>query len=179
MSQNKSVMHSDTTSLDIPAYIDRPEYVKNKSAGYLLQIVGWGIWMWLLMPLVTLFLWWFEGKMVYEQLFLSLHTSGKYSLYNLGVCITVLVALLWIWASYNWIRFVNNERRSSPKPACLDQLSQSLNVSTADLKRMRAHKNLTLYYNDQGELLDYENNVSDQRKKSNPLVRSNAQAELS
>lgn len=49
--QIHSHSHVDQNPLDIPQYIDRPEYVKNKWAGFSLQILGWSLWMWLIMPL--------------------------------------------------------------------------------------------------------------------------------
>ena len=45
----------DESKLELPEYIDRPEYVRNKSVGYSLQIVGWFVFMWLFMPLITVF----------------------------------------------------------------------------------------------------------------------------
>ncbi|MEG2268108.1 MAG: poly-beta-1,6-N-acetyl-D-glucosamine biosynthesis protein PgaD, partial [Acinetobacter sp.] len=55
---------TDEAKLDIPAYIDQPEYVQNKTAGYSLLALGWIIWMWLFLPLLTLLFWWFEGNLV-------------------------------------------------------------------------------------------------------------------
>lgn len=51
----------DVEVLDIPEYIDQPEYVKNKTANYTLQTIGWFCLMWLLFPLVSLFLWILKG----------------------------------------------------------------------------------------------------------------------
>jgi biofilm PGA synthesis protein PgaD len=59
---------TDDTKLDIPTYIDKPEYVRNKTAGYSLLALGWMMWMWLFLPLLTLLFWWFEGNLAYEQL---------------------------------------------------------------------------------------------------------------
>ena len=47
----------DESKLELPAYIDQPEYGRNKSVGYSLQIVGWFAFMWLFMPLLTVFFW--------------------------------------------------------------------------------------------------------------------------
>ena len=37
---NSSVIIEDESKLELPEYIDRPEYVRNKSVGYSLQIAG-------------------------------------------------------------------------------------------------------------------------------------------
>lgn len=47
--------------------LDKPEYVRRKGAGYGLMAVGWLLWMWLLVPLLTGLLWWLEGQVVYAQ----------------------------------------------------------------------------------------------------------------
>ncbi|SST29329.1 Biofilm PGA synthesis protein pgaD [Acinetobacter baumannii] len=51
----KNDTNIDVEVLDIPEYIDQPEYVKNKTANYTLQTIGWFCLMWLLFPLVSLF----------------------------------------------------------------------------------------------------------------------------
>lgn len=57
----KNDANIDVEVLDIPEYIDQPEYVKNKTANYTLQTIGWFCLMWLLFPLVSLFLWILKG----------------------------------------------------------------------------------------------------------------------
>ena len=59
----------DLTQLEIPQYIDEPRYVRNKTAGYGLFFLGWLLWIWIFMPLITALLWIFQGFSVYEQLF--------------------------------------------------------------------------------------------------------------
>lgn len=49
----KFYLIEDESKLELPEYIDQPEYVRNKSAGYSLQIVGWFMFMWLFMPVLT------------------------------------------------------------------------------------------------------------------------------
>ena len=58
----------DESLLELPEYIDRPEYVQRKSAGYGLMALGWMLWMWLFLPVLTLLFWWFEGNVVYAQI---------------------------------------------------------------------------------------------------------------
>ncbi|MGL5143354.1 MAG: poly-beta-1,6-N-acetyl-D-glucosamine biosynthesis protein PgaD, partial [Acinetobacter junii] len=43
----------DLTQLEIPQYIDEPRYVRNKTAGYGLFFLGWLLWIWIFMPLIT------------------------------------------------------------------------------------------------------------------------------
>lgn len=149
-------MNIEKELLDIPEYVNQPEYVTNKLSGFSLQVIGWFLWMWLLMPLFTLILWFFEGKTVYEQFILSLDQDGRYSLYILSLCIFALVALLLTWASYNWVRFYNVERRMPPQAATEEQLAKSFNLNVADVTAMKKSQNITLHYDDQGNLIHYE-----------------------
>ena len=73
----------DESKLELPEYIDRPEYVRNKSVGYSLQIAGWFIFMWLFMPLITVFFWWFEGKTIYQQMVVQAAPNSQLSLINI------------------------------------------------------------------------------------------------
>ncbi|WP_130802195.1 poly-beta-1,6-N-acetyl-D-glucosamine biosynthesis protein PgaD [Acinetobacter ihumii] len=147
---------SPNPRLDIPQYIDQPEYVKNKLAGFSLQILGWTIWMWLIMPLITLFLWWTEGRNVYQQLFLSWGNNGRYSLYTLAICIGIFILMLLVWASYNWIRFYKIERRELSAPVTINEIAQSFKLSSNDIMLLQHNKNLTLYFDDHGNLIKYD-----------------------
>lgn len=159
MKNNQIKLNVDENSLDIPEYIDQPKYVKNKWAGFSLQILGWSLWMWLIMPLFTILLWWFEGRNIYNQLFLSLTNNGRYSLYVLACCIFILILILLIWASYNWLRFYKTERRNMPEAATEAQIASSFHLSVQDIKSMKNSKNMTLHFDEQGNLIKYETDL--------------------
>ncbi|EPU9553368.1 poly-beta-1,6-N-acetyl-D-glucosamine biosynthesis protein PgaD, partial [Acinetobacter baumannii] len=78
----KNDANIDVEVLDIPEYIDQPEYVKNKTANYTLQTIGWFCLMWLLFPLVSLFLWIFEGHLIYDYVWVD-HVSEVKTLLHL------------------------------------------------------------------------------------------------
>ena len=58
----------DESQLEIPQYIDEPKYVRNKHAGYGLLFIGWLVWIWLFLPLITLLLWGYEVYTVQHHL---------------------------------------------------------------------------------------------------------------
>ncbi|KGT47298.1 poly-beta-1,6-N-acetyl-D-glucosamine biosynthesis protein PgaD [Acinetobacter sp. HR7] len=142
--------------LDIPEYIDVPEYVKDRTGGYTLMTLGWMAWAWLFMPLVSLALWWFQSNLVIGQV-LSEHTSYQgLTLIKLTILIVVAFLCLLIWASYNWIRFNGVDRRSAPKPVELQQIASSFALDKHALLEMVQAKNLTLHYNREGKLEQYD-----------------------
>lgn len=102
---NSSVIIEDESKLELPEYIDRPEYVRNKSVGYSLQIAGWFLFMWLFMPLLTIFFWLFEGKTIYQQMIVQAEPTSPLSLVHLATMILIFIAVLLLWATYNWVRF--------------------------------------------------------------------------
>ena len=148
----------DESKLELPEYIDRPEYVRNKSVGYSLQIAGWFIFMWLFMPLITVFFWWFEGKTIYQQMVVQAAPNSQLSLMNITVMILLSICVLLLWASYNWVRFAGDERRTAPLEVDEQQLAMSFKVNTDDILTMQQAKNLTLYYDDKGMLEFFEAN---------------------
>ena len=56
-------------NLDLPEYIDRSSFVKNKQGHYLLQFTGWTFWSFLFVPLFTLILWLYQGNLIRNYIF--------------------------------------------------------------------------------------------------------------
>lgn len=153
----------DESKLELPAYIDQPEYVRNKSVGYSLQIVGWFAFMWLFMPLLTVLFWWVEGETIYQQLVIQAAPDSQLSLMNIILMIVIFICALLLWATYNWIRFYNRERRSTPLAIDEQQIAKSFKVNKVDILNMQQAKNLTLYYDNKGKLEFFE--INHQLKK--------------
>ncbi|MFW2068204.1 poly-beta-1,6-N-acetyl-D-glucosamine biosynthesis protein PgaD, partial [Acinetobacter johnsonii] len=86
----------------------------NKTAGYSLLALGWVMWMWLFLPLLTLLFCWFEGNLVYEQLIVAEMPKKPLNLFHLMGLITIFILCHFLWASYNWYRVRNNEKRLFP-----------------------------------------------------------------
>ncbi|SPL72024.1 poly-beta-1,6-N-acetyl-D-glucosamine biosynthesis protein PgaD [Acinetobacter stercoris] len=146
----------DISKLEIPEYIDKPEYVKHKSVGYSLMFAGWLIWFWLLIPLFTLFLWWFEGKTIYQQIVVQAGPYSELSLINMVVMIIIFISCLFIWATYNWVRFYGNDRRTAPPEVTDQQMANSFDLRVNDLQNLHKAKNITLFYNTHGKLEHFD-----------------------
>ncbi|MDV2453777.1 MULTISPECIES: poly-beta-1,6-N-acetyl-D-glucosamine biosynthesis protein PgaD [Acinetobacter] len=151
----KYEMIQDESQLEIPQYIDEPKYVRNKSAGYGLFFLGWLVWIWLFLPLITLLLWWYEGYTVYHHLIIGNGPDGPISLLHMALAIDIFILFLLVWASYNWIRFRNKERRHAPVPVGVEQMAESFNLPVADVESMKQAKNITLHYDEDGVLQQY------------------------
>ncbi len=151
------------SELELPAYIDQPDYVRNKTAGYGLHIVGWMVWVGLFLPLVTVLLWWFEGATVLDQLVFHVRPrSSILSITHLAVMILILGALFLIWVNYNWIRFSGVDRRKFPPLVTNAELSKSFIVPVEILARMQQQKSQILHFDEDGNFLDLEYATSTQ-----------------
>ena len=134
--------------------------MRNKSVGYSLQIAGWFLFMWLFIPLLTIFFWLFEGKTIYQQMIVQAEPTSPLSLVHLATMILIFIAVLLLWATYNWVRFAGKERRSAPVSVNEEQLAVSFKVNPVDILNMQQAKNLTLYYDEDGRLEFFETNQS-------------------
>jgi poly-beta-1,6-N-acetyl-D-glucosamine biosynthesis protein PgaD len=147
--------NKDIETLDIPEYIDQPEYVKNKTANYTLQTIGWICLMWLLFPLVSLFLWVFEGHLIYDYVWVD-HLSEVKTLLHLALMIGVSALILILWASYNWIRFSGEDRRAKAPNSSVELLAAQFSVTSDMLNDLQEKQRIILHYDDHGNLQKYE-----------------------
>lgn len=142
------------SALELPAYIDRPDYVRNKTAGYGLHIVGWMVWVGLFLPLCTVLLWWFEGTTVLDQLVFHVRPrSSILSVTHLAAMILILGIIFMLWVNYNWFRFHGVDRRKSPPPVSNAELSKSFIVPEEILASMQQQKSQILHFDEDGNFL--------------------------
>lgn len=142
--------------LDIPEFIDVPEYVSDRTSGYTLMALGWMAWIWLFMPLVSLGLWWFESSLIFDHVLRDHKPYQGMTLLELALLIIVAFLSLLLWASYNWIRFNRIDRRSAPRPVELQEIAYSFDVEKHALLEMVQAKHLILYYDQGGRLEQYD-----------------------
>ncbi|MBP1483173.1 poly-beta-1,6-N-acetyl-D-glucosamine biosynthesis protein PgaD [Acinetobacter nosocomialis] len=151
----KNKENNDIEVLDIPEYIDQPKYVKNKTANYTLQTVGWFCLMWLFFPLVSLFLWFYEGHLIYDYVWVD-HISEVNTVLHLLLLISLSALVLIVWASYNWLRFHGDDRRSKAPNSPVELLASQFMVSTESLSELQKSQRIILHYDDQGHLKQYD-----------------------
>ena len=120
----------DLTQLEIPQYIDEPRYVRNKTAGYGLFFLGWLLWIWIFMPLITALLWIFQGFSAYEQLFVMNIPEQSIDILYLIISIMLFILTLIICARYrDWETWKYRDWET-------DRKSTRLNSSHLKLSRM-------------------------------------------
>lgn len=154
-----NAIEKDLSKLDLPNYIDQPEYVTNKMAGYGLQIVGWFLWIWLFIPLLTFFLWWYQSSLINTHLFEQDLESHLHHFKWVAMVILTLMLMLIIWASSNWYCFYRREEHKKPKlTPIVDMQAQAdfFEVNGVKLIKMKHQKIVTIHYDEHGKFIKAE-----------------------
>lgn len=81
----------------------------------LLTVLFWGVWLYLVLPLVSLLLWAFGVRFLVEQISRGGYEGLLGSLINYGVVLLVLVSLLASWITWNVVRYGGSHDRRTVK----------------------------------------------------------------
>lgn len=105
----------------------------------------WVLYLYLWVPLVTLFLWLFGIRRAEAELYLRQHEIDPFLLLVLPATAAGAAALLILWAEYNRRRFTGVERRSAPPPVALEQVAAALGASTEVAQALNQGRISTLH----------------------------------
>ena len=83
----------------------------------LLTVLFWGVWLYLVLPLVSLLLWALGVRFLVEQIRLGGYEGLLGSLITYGVVLAVLVSLLAVWITWNVARYGGSHDRRTVKRA--------------------------------------------------------------
>lgn len=119
-----------------------------RAAVLMLTIIFWGLWSYLVTPLVSLALW-FAGIYLFVD---RMITMGGYQMFAeqlvlYGSLVFVMSFVLTVWVLWNQMRYGRNERRTVP-PAHVSeaQIATATNLSPALVGALRAAKDIALHY---------------------------------
>jgi biofilm PGA synthesis protein PgaD len=131
--------------------IDRPELRSPLRSGTELTItaLAWALWVYLLMPLLTLILWAAGLRHVFIEEFRLDGMQGLASVAGFYLAGTVLVwLLLEAWSGYNRRRFAGRERRRQSRTASDEEIARRFGVDSATLQAARAARLLAVHFED-------------------------------
>jgi poly-beta-1,6-N-acetyl-D-glucosamine biosynthesis protein PgaD len=83
----------------------------------LLTVLFWGVWLYLVLPLVSLLLWAFGVRFLVEQIRRGGYEGLLGSLITYGMVLLVLVSLLALWITWNVVRYGGSSDRRTVKRA--------------------------------------------------------------
>jgi len=81
----------------------------------LLTVLFWGVWLYLVLPLVSLLLWALGVRFLVEQIRLGGYEGLLGSLVTYGVVLLVLISLLALWITWNVVRYGGSHDRRTVK----------------------------------------------------------------
>lgn len=138
-----------------PLIIDRPD-LQNfyaRSGWGALTFIFWAIYIYLWMPLITLFAWWIGIKLFHTH-FIELHGGAglldKLGLY--GLVILLLSTALIMWAYIEQLRFKGKRRRQVGNAVTIEQVAHKYQINEQKLARIRHKKVLEVHFSNQGEI---------------------------
>lgn len=143
------------TDLKLPDPIYRPDLQGRLRRGLdnTLTVLGWLVWLYLFIPLITLIGWIF-GYHRLDQFVLSSPRASAYTLVIYMIVIALAGATLVLWALYNLVRFRGKERRSHPHNITEDALAAEFHVETSQLWRLQRSRIAQIHCDDDGNIAE-------------------------
>jgi biofilm PGA synthesis protein PgaD len=135
--------------------IDKP-HLQNHMQRYgwgTVTFIAWAIYVYLWMPMLTLFAWWIGYKLFHIH-FIELNGAAglfdKLALY--ATIILVLSAILIIWARIEQLRFKDKERRKAGSAVSLREVALRYKLNENQLGRIRQKKSIQVVFNASGNI---------------------------
>lgn len=110
----------------------------------MITLIAWMAYVYLLLPLLTLLLWWLGLRTAFLELWLPQHALDRTLLVTLPLLALVCAALLIGWAEINRMRFVGHERRAAADDASPEEIAQCLGVAPATAADLRSARIATV-----------------------------------
>lgn len=121
----------------------------------LLTVLFWGVWLYLVLPLVSLLLWALGVRFFIEQFQQGGYEGLLASLVAYSSVLLVLVGLLALWIAWNVARYGGRSDRRTVKRAEVpdSQVREAFQLDEALLSRLRAQRLLRVDLNGNGVML--------------------------
>lgn len=136
--------------------IDTPllQSLKQKYVSALLTFIFWVLWIYLWTPLITLVGWILGINLAFFQMVeLGGYKDVAADFVIFLLCVAIMGGALAIWASYNFFRFRNVDRRT-PLPAVTNsQLSAFFKVDRVMLSKQQEAQCLSVSFDEQGNIV--------------------------
>ncbi|HYU34749.1 MAG TPA: poly-beta-1,6-N-acetyl-D-glucosamine biosynthesis protein PgaD [Thermoanaerobaculia bacterium] len=108
----------------------------------LLTVGFWAVWLYLVMPLVSLLLWAFGVRLFIQEIVADGFEGLRTSLVAYSSILLVLVGLLALWIGWNVVRYGgSHDRRTVKRAEATDQeVRQAFHLDESLLERMRTER---------------------------------------
>jgi biofilm PGA synthesis protein PgaD len=134
--------------LVLPDFIYRSDLqtLRQKSTSAVISSLGWIVWVYLFIPLLSAFAWWLGYRRVDRYL---IHNDAGFvqQIELIAPIIIVLGAFLLLWAVYNLRRFRNKERRERPTDVTIAEVAHFFEIS-AEVAEAAQRSQISIYHFD-------------------------------
>jgi len=113
----------------------------------------WMLWIYIWLPLASLFAWGFGVHLFYDEMVLKngfevfIEMAG-----NTSMMIIILGTSLLSWAFYNWGRFRNKKRRRVAKLLSNEEMAEYFQVDKEELIVWHHANRIVVHHNEQGDV---------------------------
>lgn len=142
-----------------PLIIDRPDLQvwQQKAMFGALTVLFWAIWVFLWMPLITLFAWLFFGQ---RFQFHMLELDGYKTFMGLLAVYCFVIGImgggLLLWATYNHLRFRGIDRRREMDVPSASAMGDHINHPSTAIDTWRSYAIVTVHHDDHGGITQVE-----------------------
>lgn len=103
----------------------------------------WGIWVYLLLPLVNIIMWILGLRFIEVSVVEKLGYSDMLVLMSkMGWIVLTVFLILRLWGIYNYKRFGKRSRRRSSPPATIEQLAVHFQIPVEQVEYLRSQKEI-------------------------------------
>lgn len=162
----------ESNDIELPSFIDRPDLQSHgqRTVSSVLAILGWVCWLYLFLPLLTLFGWAISYERVNQYI---VHNKDGFfqQIELLGPIVIIMGMLLLLWAIYNLIRFRGVSRRTAPENTTVEDIAGHFKLDVSLVKRAQNQQVSVFYFDEQG-MVTHITSLEGSVKKPIPQVAS-------
>lgn len=130
-------------------FLDHPVMVLSRRvAELLITVIFWGLWAYLVTPLLSLVLWYIGITLFVDRMI----TQGGYDAFaeqmvNYGAVILIMWALLTLWVIWNLRRYGQNNRRTvMPPHVTKAQIAEAMHLPLDAIRRLNASRMTSMHF---------------------------------
>ncbi len=127
--------------------IDNPDlktYVRNITE-WTLTSVFWLVWIYLVLPLMNLFMWFITGEIFYSEVIADEGYQYIIELVKRAGLITLTIAtVIFLWGYYNYLVFGRLNRRKESPPTSAEEIAAFFSLEREEVERIENCKELLI-----------------------------------
>jgi poly-beta-1,6-N-acetyl-D-glucosamine biosynthesis protein PgaD len=115
----------------------------------------WGVWLYFILPLLSLMLW-FAGIYIFveQMVLLGGYQSFLDRLFEYGLVILGMMLLTLIWINWNkQYHGLGNKRARPPAPVTNREVAEFAGVPLETIESLHRHRRAVVYFNDRDQLV--------------------------